>query len=112
MRKPAAPESTIEPAALAAELEGTRPPVLLDVREPFEWEIAHVEGARLLPLGQLPERLGEIDPHAPVVTYCHRGVRSQRALEILRAAGFRDVRSLAGGIDAWAERVDREMARY
>jgi len=86
--------------------------VLLDVREPHEWEIVHIEGARLIPLSQLPDRLSELDGHAEIVTQCHHGARSMKALEILRGAGFGKVRSLAGGIDAWAERVEPGMARY
>jgi adenylyltransferase/sulfurtransferase len=86
--------------------------VLVDVREPHEWEIAHIEGARLIPLNQLPERLSELDGHAEIVTHCHHGVRSMRALEILKGAGFGKVRSLAGGIDAWAERIEPGLARY
>ena len=86
--------------------------MLVDVREPHEWEIAHIEGARLIPLSQLPDRLGELDGHAEIVTHCHHGARSMKALEILRGAGFGKVRSLAGGIDAWAERVEPGMARY
>src|SRR5690606_5639307 len=91
---------------------GKAPLQLLDVREPHEWEIAHIEGATLVPVGELPARLAELDPAEPIVTYCHRGVRSQRAREILAAAGFSGVRSLAGGIDAWAEAVERAMPRY
>jgi adenylyltransferase/sulfurtransferase len=86
--------------------------VLIDVREPHEWDIAHIEGARLIPLGQLPERLSELDGHTEIVTHCHHGARSMKALEILKGAGFGKVRSLAGGIDAWAERVDPGLARY
>ena len=86
--------------------------VLIDVREPHEWEIAHIEGARLIPLGQLPERLGELDGHAEIVTHCHHGARSVKALGILKGAGFNRVRSLAGGIDAWADRVEVGMPRY
>ena len=86
--------------------------VLIDVREPHEWEIAHIDGARLIPLGQLPDRLGELDGHAEIVTQCHKGSRSMKALEILRGAGFGKVRNLAGGIDAWAERIEPGMARY
>ncbi|MDQ3139040.1 MAG: molybdopterin-synthase adenylyltransferase MoeB [Gemmatimonadota bacterium] len=86
--------------------------VLVDVREPHEWEIAHIDGARLIPLSQLPDRLGELDGHAEIVTQCHHGARSMKALEILRGAGFGKVRSLAGGIDAWAERMEPGMARY
>jgi adenylyltransferase/sulfurtransferase len=85
--------------------------VVLDVREPWEWEIAHIPGSRHFPLGQLPKRLGELDGQAEIVTLCHRGQRSLTAQRLLQGAGFR-ARSLAGGIDAWAERVDPEMARY
>ena len=105
------PEITAE--ELKAELdEKGRDLVLIDVREPHEWEIAHIEGARLIPLNQLPERLGELDGHAEIVTHCHHGARSMKALEILKGAGFGKVRSLAGGIDAWAERVEPGLARY
>src|SRR5438552_1423238 len=97
---------------LKQELEAGKPILLLDVREPHEYEIASIEGARLLPLGELPERLRELDDHAEIVTHCHHGARSLKALEILRAAGFSKVRSLKGGIDAWAVNVDPEMPRY
>lgn len=86
--------------------------VVIDVREPHEWEIAHIEGAQLIPLGQLPERLGELDGHAEIVTHCHHGARSMKALQVLKGAGFSRVRSLAGGIDAWADRVEVGMPRY
>jgi sulfur-carrier protein adenylyltransferase/sulfurtransferase len=86
--------------------------ILIDVREPHEWEIAHIEGARLIPLSQLPDRIPELDGHSEIVTYCHKGSRSMKALEILRGAGFGKVRSLAGGIDAWAQRIEPGMARY
>jgi adenylyltransferase/sulfurtransferase len=86
--------------------------VLIDVREPHEWEIARIPGARLIPLGELPRRLAELDPMGEVVTQCHHGSRSLRALEILRQAGFGRVRSLAGGIDAWSTEVDPSVPRY
>jgi adenylyltransferase/sulfurtransferase len=86
--------------------------LLLDVREPFEWEIARIAGATHVPLGELAARLGELDGHREVVAYCHRGVRSLRAADILRAAGFTRVRSLRGGIDAWAREVEPGMATY
>jgi len=97
---------------LKQELEAGKPILLLDVREPHEYEIASIEGARLIPLGELPERLRELDDHAEIVTHCHHGARSLKALEILRAAGFSKVRSLKGGIDAWAVNVDSELPRY
>jgi len=97
---------------LAQELEKNPELVLIDVREPHEWEICHIEGATLIPLGQLPERLNQLDGHQEIVTHCHRGMRSMQALAILRAAGFSRVRSLNGGIDAWSAHVDPSVPRY
>ena len=97
---------------LARELKENSDLVLIDVREPLEWEICHIDGTTLIPLGQLPERLNELDGHKEIVTHCHTGVRSMRAIEILRAAGFSRVRSLAGGIDAWSTDVDPSVPRY
>lgn len=102
----------ITPAALRVERERNTNLLLLDVREPFEWELVHLDGARLIPLGQLPGRLRELDGHAEIVAYCHHGIRSERAVEILRAAGFSGARSLRGGVDAWAREVDSGMPRY
>ncbi len=86
--------------------------VLLDVREPFEWDIVHVDGARHVSLRDLPARLRELDGHAEVLVYCHHGTRSRQAVELLRAAGFAKVRSVRGGIDAWAAEVDPRLTRY
>ncbi|MGH7673220.1 MAG: molybdopterin-synthase adenylyltransferase MoeB [Gemmatimonadales bacterium] len=104
------------PEVTAAELEEERRRnpglVVVDVREPHEYEIAHIEGTKLIPLGELPSRLTELDGHAEIVTHCHHGVRSMKALEILKGAGFSKVRSLKGGIDAWSVDVDRNVPRY
>src|SRR5882757_5999746 len=90
-----------------------RPDLLVvDVREPHEYEIAHIDGAVPIPLGELPDRLAELDGHREIVTHCHHGARSLKALEILKAAGFSKVRSLRGGIDAWAVNVDPSLPRY
>ena len=86
--------------------------LVIDVRDPHEHAIAHIDGARLIPLSELPDRLGELDGHREIVTHCHHGSRSLKALEILKAAGFSKVRSLRGGIDAWAVNVDRSLPRY
>jgi len=86
--------------------------VVIDVREPHEYEIAHIDGAVLIPLAELPTRLGELDGHREIVTHCHHGARSLKALEILKAAGFSKVRSLRGGIDGWAVNVDPGLPRY
>jgi len=85
---------------------------LLDVRERHEHEIVRFPGSRLIPLRELPSRLGELDPRADLVAYCHHGTRSLRAVDVLRKAGYPRVRSLAGGIDAWAAEVDPTMPRY
>ena len=86
--------------------------VVVDVREPHEYQIAHIEGTRLIPLSELPGRLRELDGRAPIVTLCHHGLRSAHALELLKGAGFGRVRSLRGGIDAWSVDVDPEVPRY
>ena len=97
---------------LAGELAAGESLLLLDVRQPWEWEIARIEGSRLVPLGDLATRLREVDTRAPIVTICHRGQRSAQARDLLRAAGYTRVRSLAGGIDDWARVVEPGMARY
>ena len=86
--------------------------VLVDVREPFEERIARIEGSRLIPLGTLPTRIHELDPERTIVLYCHRGVRSLRALDLLRRSGFQHLHSLRGGIDAWSREVDRSVPTY
>ncbi len=103
-----------EITALELERERARRPelVLVDVREPREAEIAHIAGARLIPLRELPGRLAELSGHGDIVTLCHHGPRSLKAREILKGAGFANVRSLAGGIDAWSREVDSEVPRY
>jgi molybdopterin/thiamine biosynthesis adenylyltransferase/rhodanese-related sulfurtransferase len=101
----------MSPVELATALQERPAPVVLDVREPWEWEIARIAGSRLLPLGQLPSRLAELEAGAEIVTVCHRGKRSLQAQQLLQGAGFR-ARSLAGGIDAWASEVEPGMPRY
>ncbi len=86
--------------------------VLLDVREPHEFEIVHIEGATLIPLSELHLRTNELDTADTVVTYCHHGQRSLQAIKTLEHFGFRKLKHLRGGIDAWACEVDQEMARY
>lgn len=98
---------------LKAWLAGARGPVaLVDVREPWEFEKCRIEGARLVPLAQLPARLSELDPGRPTVVICHHGVRSLRAAAYLEHCGFGDVVNLSGGIDAWARTVEPGMAVY
>ena len=87
-------------------------PLLIDVREPREWEIARLPGATLIPLSTLPARLGELDAAREIVLYCHHGQRSMHALELLRASGFTKLKSLRGGINAWSKDVDSAVPRY
>ena len=86
--------------------------LLLDVREPGEVEVANIEGSHLIPLGQLSERLQELDPGRKIVVYCRSGKRSAVATQILLGQGFSDVQNLDGGILAWAAEIDPTMTRY
>ncbi|MDT8066956.1 MAG: rhodanese-like domain-containing protein [Terriglobia bacterium] len=81
---------------------------VLDVREPHEYQAGNI-GGHLIPLNDLPGRLGELDPDRETVVYCRSGVRSTRAVEFLRAQGFSNVKNLTGGILAWAEKVDPRL---
>ena len=85
---------------------------LLDVREPHELEISHLEGATLIPLGQLAGRLSELDSAEEMVVFCKAGTRSARALELLLSAGFRKAKNLKGGINAWAKEIDPGLPIY
>jgi adenylyltransferase/sulfurtransferase len=105
-------EAELTPEALSAALVTSDPPQVVDVREPWEWEVARIAGSRLIPLSSLGDRLPELDPLREIVTVCHRGARSLTARQVLKGAGFGRVKSLAGGIDAWAARVDERLARY
>jgi adenylyltransferase/sulfurtransferase len=86
--------------------------VLLDVREDFERDICRIEGARFIPLGQLPSRMSELDSADEIVLQCKSGVRSARALKLLSEAGFGKLLNLEGGILAWAEQVDPSVPKY
>ena len=86
--------------------------LLLDVREPHEYEIARIAQARLIPLGELTQRLDELERDAEIVVHCHSGLRSAHAVQLLRAAGFVKAINLAGGIEAWSVEVDPTVPRY
>lgn len=108
----------IDVAALRTLLDEGRPVALLDVREAWEHEICRIENSALIPLGQLAGRTGELDgpedggEPAPLVVICHHGMRSMQATLWLRQQGFANAVNLAGGIDAWASRIDPSMQRY
>ena len=82
------------------------------MRESHEFAIAHIAGARLLPLSELPARLHELDSARSYAIACHQGLRSIEAYYLLHKAGFRRLQVLEGGVDAWAERIDPRLARY
>mgnify|MGYP006195979195 CR=1 FL=1 len=96
---------------LKAMMDEERDFTLLDVRNPTEWQIGHIDGARLIPLHELPDRLGELDTADQLVVQCHSGQRSARATQLLREMGYRAV-NLAGGIDAWSAEIDPSVPRY
>jgi len=100
------------PRDLAARLNAGAAIELIDVREPHEWEIARIEGARLIPLSGFTDALPTIDSAREIVVYCKVGARSARAVRQLRAAGFKRVKNLAGGIERWSEEVDPTIPRY
>jgi molybdopterin/thiamine biosynthesis adenylyltransferase/rhodanese-related sulfurtransferase len=85
---------------------------LIDVREPFEYEIAQIDGAKLIPLGEIAERLDELKREQPIIVHCHSGMRSAQAVRLLQQRGFAKVYNLEGGIDAWSDQVDPNVAKY
>ena len=97
---------------LKAAIDAGRKLILLDVREPFEYSICHLQSSTLIPVDQLSHRLKELDLNDEIVAYCHVGIRSAGAVSLLRKNGFTNVKNLTGGIDAWAAKVDPKMARY
>ncbi|HEY9087929.1 MAG TPA: molybdopterin-synthase adenylyltransferase MoeB [Anaerolineaceae bacterium] len=105
-------EQTITVDELAARMGAADAPLVLDVREDMEREISRIPGALAIPLGELPERMQELDPAQEIVVYCRTGVRSSRAVDRLLRAGFPRARSLTGGINAWAREIDPSMYQY
>ena len=87
-------------------------PLLLDVRESWEFSLCSIEGSALAPLGTLSSRLSSVDPERPVVCICHHGTRSFHAALALERHGCTDVYNLTGGVDAWARQIDPSMATY
>ena len=102
----------ITPPQLAEKLRGPNPPLLIDVREPFEHAYCLIAGAQLRPLGQIAFWAKTLDPEAETILYCHVGERSALATAYLQNLGFKRVLNLVGGIDAWAALVDPNVPRY
>jgi adenylyltransferase/sulfurtransferase len=103
------PQITVK--ELKRRIDAGENPYILDVREPFEYVIAHI-GGRLIPMNEIPRRLAEIDREREIIVHCHHGVRSQRVAEFLQQQGFPRVVNLAGGINAWSSEIDSKVAKY
>lgn len=97
---------------LKSRLDAGEQPLVIDVREGWELEISRLPFARHLPMGEIPARLGELDPALPLVVMCRSGGRSLQVARFLESHGFRTVANLAGGILAWGERIDPSLRPY
>lgn len=97
---------------LKRKLDAREPIQLIDVREPFESEIARIDHARLIPLGELPGQLNQLEHESYTVVHCHTGKRSAQAVQLLRGAGFQNVFNLEGGIDRWSDEIDPTVQKY
>ena len=91
---------------------GTSRPVLLDVREGWEFQLCSIEGSRHIPMGRIPQAIEELDDSTETVVICHHGMRSAQVVQYLERAGFTNIYNLTGGIDAWAREIDQGMAQY
>jgi adenylyltransferase/sulfurtransferase len=104
------PDITV--AELKRDLDAKRDFDLIDVREPQEYQIAKIPGARLIPLGDLPKRIHELDSSREIVVHCKVGGRSAKAAKLLYDSGFRKIKNVAGGIDAWSHEIDPSVPTY
>ena len=103
---------TITPRELKDRLDKGDHIFILDVREPWEYSMAKIEGAVLIPLGNLPQSLDKLDRNDEIVAHCHHGMRSADAAGFLLQQGFTKVKNLVGGIDAWSVQIDPTVPRY
>lgn len=102
----------IDVDTLAHLRQDREPPIVLDVREPRELAVCALDDALHIPMGEIPARMGELPADRELVVMCHHGMRSMQVTQFLRHQGFHNVRNLAGGIDAWAARIEPGMRRY
>jgi len=110
----AAPEGvpTMSVQELKRKIDAAEPLTLIDVREPYEYEVARISAARLIPLGELEARVEELPRHGTLVLQCHTGMRSEHAVRLLQQAGFKNALNLAGGIEAWSLEIDPDVPLY
>ncbi len=102
----------ISPVEVKQKIDRGDPFVLIDVREPHEWQICHIPQAKLIPLGELPKRVNELDSAVEIVAHCKSGMRSAKAVDFLKQAGFKKVKNMTGGILAWSDKVDPSVPKY
>ncbi len=88
------------------------PPLLLDVRQPWEFDVCRIKGSHLIPMGQLPRKLAELDPEQEIVVICHHGIRSRQVGRYMESQGFGRIINLSGGVEQWAREVDPKMPTY
>src|SRR5882762_7373442 len=110
--EPAPVEGDIEPTEVKAKMDRGDQFVLIDVREPHEYQICSIPNAKLIPLGDLPKRVNELDSADEIIAHCKSGMRSAKAVEFLKQAGFKKVRNMKGGILAWSDKVDPTVPKY
>ncbi len=110
--EPVATEGDIDPVEVKAKIDRGDSFTLIDVREPHEYQICRIPYAKLIPLGDLPKRVNELDSADEIVAHCKSGVRSAKAVDFLKQAGFRKVRNMKGGILAWSDKVDPSVPKY
>ena len=92
--------------------QAATPPLLLDVREPWEYSIVHLEHSRLIPMREIPQAAESMNPEQETIVICHHGIRSRAVALYLESTGFSNVINLNGGLDAWARDTDRQMPAY
>src|SRR5215472_15496382 len=109
---PGVAEGEIDPIEVKAKMDRGEPFVLLDVREPHEYQIARIPGGRLIPLGDLPKRVNELNSADEIIAHCKSGMRSAKAVDFLKQAGFRKVKNMKGGILAWSDKVEPSVPKY
>ncbi len=105
-------DTEIDAVALKARLDRGDKFQFIDVREPNEYQIASIPGAKLIPLGDVPKRAGELDPNVETIVHCKMGGRSAKACEFLRQSGFKNVKNMLGGITAWSDKIDPSVPKY
>ena len=110
--EPALVEGDLTPKEVKALLDRGEKFQFIDVREPHEYQICSIPGTKLIPLGELPKRLNELDPNAELVAHCKSGVRSGKAIDLLKQSGFKKLHNMKGGILAWSDQVDPSVPKY